>query len=936
MADIIRPWFEGVRLHPDVESGKLTMATFAIDFGGVLANSAGVPLIYRDSKAFWQATYLTYGVTRLLEEALTRLSKPGGDRVLQLRSPFGGGKSHVLVALFHAVKDPQSFQQLVAKAKDFPKSEKAKIAGIDGEKFDPTVGTDIKGIHVRTLWGALAAHLDCYEIMDKQEKTLIAPGGEEVKKMLDKQPTLILLDEVLRYVERALGITVGETNLGRLSLEFLQTLTTEVASSTNAAIIYSLQASGREALDNISLLTQLDHLAARVDAKREPVIGDEILDVLKKRLLAEPPKMEFAKRAGTSIAQVISNWKAAEAPDDLARRAAQDESVKKAERIESAFPFHVALIDLMKERWASIPDFKRTRGALRFLAAVLHKTKQLGRQSYLIGPGDIPLDDPDVKNAFFTEVGQREVFQAVLDHDITGPNARSRRIDQQLSQQDPALQLVRPATRLAIAILMYSFGGVQRQESNETIPPGVSEKELLEATLGPDLDNITAQTVLKRLREECLFLHFDGIRYSFKTTPNVNKMVEDESENIGPNDTRNFISSELEKRIGSITNAAIIWPQSSSEISDKEPRFILAYLPIEFSEKSEKEKNEKAIEYLTKIGTQLRRFRNGIGLAIADKRQLDGIRRATKYIIAVENVKKKKTVYRLTQEQKDQLKEREDTERSAFESSMRILYNEIWLLKMQDGQPAIDRVSIGGRPMKNSDLHQRLLELLMDVSQKLFDKLTPSKIIDLMKMGKGESQLKAIDTKVLRDSFFQTLDFTRITDQKVIADAIAKGVQTGLFCFALKSRVREELNRWLVDKLDAIILRRVSAEEIDLESGYILIPDCIVEPEMPSGAQIQPTPVTTTSEEALQTSPPASIQQSGSIGIVRKISIELSATKQLLYKTFNALGNLAEKAGSIRISIHAEKSEGFERNWLRNAVKEPLEEGGIDAEIKED
>ena len=267
---------------------------------------------------------------------------------------------------------------------------------------------------------------------------------------------------------------------------------------------------------------------------------------------------------------------------------------------------------------------------------------------------------------------------------------------------------------------------------------------------------------------------------------------------------------------------------------------------------------------------------------------------------------------------------------------MRILYNEIWLLKMQDGQPAIDRVSIGGRPMKNSDLHQRLLELLMDVSQKLFDKLTPSKIIDLMKMGKGESQLKAIDTKVLRDSFFQTLDFTRITDQKVIADAIAKGVQTGLFCFALKSRVREELNRWLVDKLDAIILRRVSAEEIDLESGYILIPDCIVEPEMPSGAQIQPTPVPTTSEEALQTSPPASIQQSGSIGIVRKISIELSATKQLLYKTFNALGNLAEKAGSIRISIHAEKSEGFERNWLRNAVKEPLEEGGIDAEIKED
>jgi len=96
MPEYLPPWYEVVRLHPDVEAGRLAMATFAIDFGGVLANSEGVPLVYRDSRAFWQATHLTGGIRRLLEEVLDRLSGTPGDRGLQLRSPFGGGKSHVL------------------------------------------------------------------------------------------------------------------------------------------------------------------------------------------------------------------------------------------------------------------------------------------------------------------------------------------------------------------------------------------------------------------------------------------------------------------------------------------------------------------------------------------------------------------------------------------------------------------------------------------------------------------------------------------------------------------------------------------------------------------------------------------------------------------------------------------------------------------------
>lgn len=929
MKETLRPWFEVVRLHPDVEAGNLAMATFAIDFGGVLADFQGVPLVYRDSRAFWQATHLTSGIRRLLEEVLARLSGQPGDRVLQLRSPFGGGKSHVLVALYHAVRDSQALEEGIPEAKGLPNPGRVLCAGIDGEKFDPVSGTEINGINVHTLWGALSAQLGRFELVREQEANRIAPGGETVRKMLGEEPTLILLDEVLRYVERGMGIPVGESNLGRQTLEFLQTLTTEVANSTNGSMVYSLQASAREAFGNVALLNMLDHLAARVDAKREPVVGDEILDVLKKRLLSFPPSPQFAREVATEVANTVTQWMVAEAPDEGARRFALDERVRLAQRLEASYPFHVGLIDLMKERWASIPDFERTRGALRFLAVALHKAKKLQRRSLFLGPGDIPLSDADVRNAFFTEVGQREPFQAVLEHDLIGPNARAKRIDEQIAQQNSALASVRPATRLATAILMSSFGGLQRAEQNETLPPGVTERELLEVCLSPFLDNLTAQSVIKRLREECLYLHYDGVRYCFKTTPNVNKILEDEAENVRYEEILYSIRRELERKIGQATNAAIIWPERSSDVPDAETRFLLAYLTLEFAEKTEREQRQIAIEFFLQHGSQPRRYRNGLGLAVPDRRQLAGVRRAASYLLAVERVRAKKTAYQLTKEQMEQLKEREETERTALESGLRGMYTAVWLLKIENGQPEIEKLDIGGRPLREQGLHERLIELLKNVSNKLFDSLHPQKLLTLMRMGSGEGERKRVETRAIRDAFFSILDFPRLTGAHVIVEAIVQGVGEGTFGYALKNRVREEGGQYIVRREDAAFQRTVLADEIVLEGGVILLPECVPGTEFPHGP-IPPVPPLPSLPPGPVPPPPPPGPQPPELGKVRAVRLDMRLSKTMLYKTFNALGNLADKTGEIRIIASAESIEGIDRNWLRNAVREPLEELSIE------
>ena len=101
----LRPWTDLVKLHPDVESGALTEAVFAIDLGAIAAKDPNVPVVNRDPEAFFRATYLTADPSRLLDEVLASLSGKGDyNRVLKLRTPFGGGKSHTLAALLHAAR----------------------------------------------------------------------------------------------------------------------------------------------------------------------------------------------------------------------------------------------------------------------------------------------------------------------------------------------------------------------------------------------------------------------------------------------------------------------------------------------------------------------------------------------------------------------------------------------------------------------------------------------------------------------------------------------------------------------------------------------------------------------------------------------------------------------------------------------------------------
>ena len=957
----LRQWTDLVKLHPDVEGAALTEAVFAIDLGAIASGDPNVPVVNRDPEAFFRATYLTSDLRKLLEEVMASLAgKSGYNRVLKLRTPFGGGKSHTLAALLHAARRREALDA-IPEGKGFARPKNVAVAVFDGEKFDARNGKELEGGRtIRTMWGWLAWQIDpekAFPIVAEHDQDRVAPGGDVIRDVLTKgaggRPVLLLLDEVLKYMERAAAVGVLDSTLQRQAKDFFQSLTVEVSGSTNAALVYSLTWSAREALGNVALLAEIDKLAARVDQLREPVTGDEVLPILQRRLLGAAPDPATATDVATSYQEVVTGMQRAHAETPAERQQAEEEGRLLRDRIRSAYPFHPALIDVMRERWTAVDAFQRTRGALRFLASCLHSLKRNGGAQPLLGPGDVPLKDVDVRVKMLKELGVQNDYDPVITADIDGPNARAKRIDERMARETPALASVKPATRLATAILLYSFGGLRREGAGdaETLPPGVTESELLAACVGPDLDNITATAVLSELRNACLYLHYDGVRYCFKKDPNVTKLIEDAEQSVsreeaqtkGRGPVRDKTKEMLDARLAG-HHTAVVWPGKSQDIPDEDPRFLVAYLPLEFAGESKADQDRQAKELLSKYGDRPRRFRNGLGLGIPDKRQIEALRRAVRYLLAIERVDAKKQQLRLTKDQMDQLKERRRTEEAAAESCFRDLYAAVWLPRVEGGEIDVERVERGGRPLQAAGIQQRIMELLTSVgTPRVHGSVTPRKIAERVKLGEpvaqGESPMLGIRASEVLESFFRDIAPPRLESSSVLQKGIARGVTEGTFAYTSGSQpALGPDGKFQVVRDKVVVGRTLAEDEVDFESGFVMVPAAVPESaavqtpgSTPGGPQVAgPGPGVPTPAGPTETAPtPPGVAEGGRQNVVR---LKFKATRDQVFKAFPAIANLADKSDDNKVTVNIEgsSSEGFDPSWLRNAVEEPLDEAEIE------
>ncbi|MDQ7082685.1 MAG: DUF499 domain-containing protein [Aquificota bacterium] len=314
-----------------------------------------------------------------------RLEGSIGDSVIQLQTPFGGGKTHTLIALYH-------------KAKEW----RVKVAVFEGTAFDPR---EVKP------WEEIEKQLTGRVELTKGN---IAPGKEKLIKLIsENSPALILMDEILEYVTKAAGVEVGDTNLASQTLAFIQELTGAVSAVGNSLLVITLPSSVLERYDENAerFFQQLQKVTGRAEKIYTPVEEDEIELVIRRRLfkIIKEDEMET----------IVDEFVDSAVQEGLLKA---DERSSYRERFLKSYPFKPEVIDVLYKRWGSFPTFQRTRGVLRLLSLVVHDL--LEKDVPFIRISDFNLGNEEIKRELIKHIGPE--WDSVIAQDITSPESGAR------------------------------------------------------------------------------------------------------------------------------------------------------------------------------------------------------------------------------------------------------------------------------------------------------------------------------------------------------------------------------------------------------------------------------------------------------------------------------------------------------------------------------
>jgi hypothetical protein len=316
------------------------------------------------------------------------------------------------------------------------------------------------------------------------------------------------------------------------------------------------------------------------------------------------------------------------------------------------------------------------------------------------------------------------------------------------------------------------------------------------------------------------------------------------------------------------------------------------------------------------------------------------LRRAVRYLLAIDRVEAKKQQLRLTKDQLDQLRERKRTEQAAAESCFRELYTAAWLPRVQDGELDIEKVERGGRPLQATGVHERIMELLTSVgTPRIHGSVTPRKVAERVRLGEslseGEPPIMGIKASDVLESFFRDIAPPRLESASVLRKGIARGISEGVFAYASGgSPALGSDGKFQVNREKVILGRHLADDEIDFDSGFLMVPAAI--PEVPAAQPSGTAPVGTSAAippcMGTGTGPGPSTTGPEFAGRRKRIALTFEATREQIFKAFPAIANLADKSDGARVRIRIEGSSaaGFDPSWLRNAVDEPLDEADIE------
>ena len=770
----LSPWREIVTPHPDVATGRYHQAEFAANLSEVVAGNAETE--YQDPIEFFARTYLTAGMQRLLATAIKRVTGKNGEPIVQLKTAFGGGKTHSMLALYHLLSGEARVDQMenvekVLKQAEVTELPTVRFAVIVGTVINPTRTQKVQGITTRTLWGNIAAQLGGqkgYEIVQVADKKSVAPGANDLTTLLNEfGPAIILIDELVAYTRNIYSVNGLPAGSFDANLTFVQSLTEAVKNSEQGQLVASIPESdieiGGEA--GQAALERIQHTIGRLEGIWRPVDADEGFEIVRRRLFS-PVKNQTARDAVCRAFTQLYDENPSEFPVECRETSYLD-------RLRRAYPIHPELFDRLYDDWSPLDNFQKTRGVLRLMAAVIHHLWENEDRASLILPGSIPLDSPRVREELLRYLP--ESWNAVVDKDVDGARSEPRAIDASL----PRFGEISAAQRVARTIFM----GSAPHGSGQTVR-GLEEMRIRLGVVQPDEQVAVFNDATRRLTERLTHLYTGAQRYWYDTHPNLRRTMEDRAAKLEPE----VVEREIVRRLRQQTQrgrgdfTAVHPCPSSADVPD-ESKARLVILPPTTGHRARAQDSEArtaALEILDKRGDIPRTYRNMLIFVAPDTGEWESLERETRRYLAWDSIVQEVEALNLDANQRREAsqgkKQSDDT------VSIRLNEAYSWLLvPTQEGTDPIKWEAIRISGADDTPVAKAIAKVRND--QQLLAEWSPALLkMELDKwLWKDESH---ISLKRVWECLATYLYLSRLRDSDVLLDTVREGIKTKAFGYA--------------------------------------------------------------------------------------------------------------------------------------------------------
>ena len=648
-------WRDVVEPHDDVARGTFELAQFAADLRQVHHGVAGPE--YGDPVEFFGRTYLTRGLRYLLEQAVRRLTGTGGEPVLDLMTTFGGGKTHSLLAVYHAasgtpaerlpgmreVLDGLGIAELPATV------NRAVLVGNDlsvlgSQKADGTV--------VNTMWGELAHQLggaEGYEILARYDEQSVPPTTTDLAALLAKYgPCIVLVDEWVAYLRQLWSLEkVTPAGTFDAHMTFVQSLTEAVKAVPNALLVVSLPASdvvrdmpGAETpveneheIGGTAGLEALRHLRSvihRVESAWQPATIEESFEIVRRRIFKPFGREQDAAR-DLVVSKFMDHYLrfASEVPSEVMQPGYRS-------AMRTAYPIHPELFDRLYKDWSTLERFQRTRGVLRLMATVIYALWISGDRSPMVLPASVPLDSAKV----FDELANHldDAWKPIVDADIAGETSTANVIDSEIKILGKSMATKRAAR--CIFLGAAPLANLRQRDGSAATVRGIEQKRVVLGSTYPGDNPAHVTDGLRRLGDLGKYMNRDQDRYWLSLQQTVSQIVQERADSY--HDDQVF--DELAAAVRQETDKGLFervhrFPPESIDVEDDPGIGLVIFGPDRpFSKRAKSVAEVQVLEFLNKRGTNARVHKNSLVFLAPEVDRVDVLLNAVRKRMAWEYI----------------------------------------------------------------------------------------------------------------------------------------------------------------------------------------------------------------------------------------------------------------------------------------------------------